>query len=183
MSGGDVIYRLERLTLTYSVEEDRLCLAALEQGGQQLVFWLTQRFCRVLIPKLLQWLQAQDACQEEINQEGVRSEAQLLAARQARAEFVQPTVEPVQVEMSGVECREVLLSSVDVGSQEGVLTLLFPVKELEKALVAFNAEQLSQWLAIVHRRSVEASWPLDIWPSWFLLARQQPAKALSTGVH
>jgi len=137
---------LERLTLEYCAEQDRLRLAAsvevaqateagdaaeseVGRGQEQQevrVFWLTQRLCGLLLPRLFSWLQTDTlslAEQDDAEGEG-RSELgfeankplssqalALLAERQTAAQWLKSPVEPVEVPSKLGEAAEDLLET------------------------------------------------------------------------
>jgi hypothetical protein len=180
---------LEKLTVTYSSREDRLCMSAATHGGDTYVFWLTQRFGRVLLPRLIEWVenQGEGLLQPNLNERSSQRaslgpiNAKQAAKQQAQAQMQQRPSQPVQ---PAKDSLEQLLHSVDLKQLKQHLLLIIPLKESgNKVGVQFSQTALSQWLGIVYRAYVEAQWPLEIWPEWFSLAQEKPSELLDAKLH
>jgi len=170
------IVTLERLTLTYSALEDRLQLGASSNQGETLQFWLTQRFCTILAPKLFEWLEKSKHAQgtEEVPCE------EILMFQQASAQLQQAPTAAIEII---ADCPTKLVSTVDIKQEAEHLMLIFPVSENRKAVVAFTATNLSQWLAIIYMRFQEANWPLACWPVWFKNSQHKPVERQQLDLH
>jgi len=188
---------LERLTLEYSPEQDRLRLAAIAGGEVQegvvsgtdvQVFWLTQRFCGVLLPRLLAWV-------------GVSSEGgdlNDLAAQQARTQLAQLPSEPVRApehEFSGDDKTSDLgganqgpqafhlVNSLDIKEEVAHLSLILPLCEGGRAMVSFSLPHMCQWLATFYHGYCKSGWCMDVWPEWFLQAQRLEPAQLGASLH
>ena len=74
---------------------------------------------------------------------------------------------PVQL---GSNPDEWLVQSVDVGSNDQITKLTFKDEADQSVFLVLTAQQLRQWLSIVHAAWVKAEWHAGIWPAWVLSA-------------
>jgi len=177
-------FALERLTIRYSAFEDRIAIAGISPEGQGVTLWLTQRFCGLLLPKLLGWIEQIDRV-EPVRQRpqvavSTNVEAEKLAFKQVSAQLQKVAASPVQVPAGSQQC---LVQTVDVKQRAQIIQLGFPLAGGDVAIIPLKAVALSQCLAVFYARYREAAWPMTLWPDWFSQSQQQPAKALNAEVH
>jgi len=177
-------FTLERLTIRYSAFEDRIAIAGVSPDGQAVTLWLTQRFCALLMPKLLDWIEQQgsQSSSEPRTQTAIlpRAEAESLAFKQVSAQLQKTAASPVQVPAGSQQC---LVKTVDVKQRADIIQLAFPLAEGDCAIVPLKSVALSQCLAVFYARYREAAWPMTLWPDWFGQSQQQPSKALNAEMH
>lgn len=130
-------------------------------GQHQVVFWLTLRHCRRIVPALTACLESKNA------DETVVDRSLTLSCRQHAAEWEQrkkPSAKPV---MPSGEAHSVLPRQVTVACMEKGAALIFPLGNGKSAKLLMTLQELRQWLGILYRQFRQAGWPLDAWPEWF----------------
>lgn len=148
---------LEKVTLDYSEPEDRLKMSAqVAQGGEPMVFWLTQRFCRRLAQALCKHCERDGVEQSLLGQELQQ------ACRQREAEWEHKASEPV---MAVAASEATLLETVDLSFAPEQVRLQIPLAE-GAAVLPLSIKELRQWLSILYRMFKRAEWPMDCWPAW-----------------
>jgi len=123
---------LERLTVSYSQREDRLCVSAATGGGDITVFWLTQAFGNKLMSRLLDWLalggELPSSLAVDGKSVGARASAPLSARQaavgQAQAQAQQRPSKPV---VASETTEQHLLITVDLQQREENLLLIIPL--------------------------------------------------------
>ncbi len=157
---------LKKVTLQYIEIEDRIRMSAEFDGGEPAVFWLTQRLCRRLVPKLAGHLEY-SAQKSLLVDKGL-----MLSVQQHDAEWQQTLSEPVKV--VGL-ARSVLPEKVDLHCLAGGASIIFPFDgKGEQARLQMNMVELRQWMGVVYRQFRLAGWPMEVWPNWFALS--EPGK-------
>ncbi len=153
---------LQRVTTTYSADEDRMRLTGELADATVVEVWLTHRLLRRLLPALCQCFDQQGMALPSA--EMLHSFAQ----QAARAELAPQA--PVGVTPdSQAWCAH----SVDVTRFPEALLLTFRSAAGEHACLTLSALHLRQWLNIVHDHYLKAEWPLDDLPAW--LRAPEPA--------
>ena len=64
------------------------------------------------------------------------------------------------------DSQSFLVQEIDININNEGVRLLFKASENKQAELAFNIEQLRQWLAIIRSLWDKAEWPMSLWPSW-----------------
>ena len=146
---------LERITTEYVELEDRFRLSGEYENGQIIVLWLTQRLLVRLLPHLFKWLETQSA--GPIPQDIVQS-LELEAANAERGHEA-----PVPSAADSLQC---LVHSVDISPGSRILSVQFRASPEMSGQLHLNAQQLRQWLSILHALWKTAEWPSGIWPEW-----------------
>lgn len=152
---------LGRITTDYQEDEDRFRLVGEYENGQVVVLWLSQRLLVRLLPHLFKWLESQSA--SPIPQDLVQS----LEFEAARAEHCD--AEPV---LSSAESLRGLVLAVDITPGPDLVTIHFRADTNISGQVNLNAEQLRQWLGILHALWNAADWPNAVWPDWISPSEQ-----------
>ena len=151
---------LTRITADYVPQEDRIRLSGERAGGEPLAIWLSRRMLNRMLPVLLQWLEREGGKLPAVN----LSQAQTLqsfAQQAARASHTpQP---PVRVAPDG---ESWLAHSVDVSSSPQAVRLTFKAADGRAATLTLTAQQLRQWLGILHEVWTKAEWQGEVWPEW-----------------
>jgi len=170
---------LQKITVTYSPEEDRLRLTAAAGEQQTVVYWITRRMLGVLLTPMFKWLEGR-AGQGlgETNETVQRSKEARLAMAQSKAQASMTNETPVAASPNSTNH---LLSSVDVKTEPNRFLLLLPVEDA-KGVIPFEQESLLQWLNILHRIASQADWQLTQWPTWFIEG-QTPQQATQKALH
>lgn len=157
--------QIGRFSIVYDTAEDRLALDAAGADGGSTRLWITQRLCRGLVGALIPMLEtaAQPPPQTGEPPRPPRQQAAVQSWEQAvaMADFGKvPSVRPEPRTVVG------LVHTIQVRpvAQGVVLTLAFNPKGERTLELAVPA--LRQTLAVIHRLSVAAGWPTDIWPGW-----------------
>ncbi len=158
------MFNLQKITSEYSETEDRLQLTGEDENGRSITLCLTQRLLLRLIPHLLDWLANQTtvSSQDASTGEQAQNFMQGFAQQAAAAELAGET--PVQASATDTVClvREVDVTKIGLDA----VVLVFKTEGKEQAGLNLQAQQVRQWLAIVHSQWLRAEWSLGIWPSW-----------------
>jgi len=148
---------IQKITVRYDEQEDRLHFACEDEAGQVQSLWLTQRLTNRLAGALLSKL---DGTMAHLPN-GARETVQGWEQSAARA-LLSPS-SPVQ---SVAAVPYGLVNSIDISHTDGSFTLVFRWPEQSALALTMNALPLRQWLSIIHETYVKAGWPLEIWPVW-----------------
>lgn len=183
---------IEKLTTRYDENQDRICVDGQSTSGEVATLWLTNRLLLRLLPQLFEIVapgagvdhNAETVAAWELATARTRQKPQKAvlpppAVRQpASARAGKRTVEPPP-QPSGW-----LVQSINIKSSATRTLLVFRTASGEEASVAFTAEQLRQWLSIVHGQWRRAGWPLAVWPGWVKKAAvDTPRPSPATMVH
>lgn len=170
---------LKRVTTEMHDLEDRLQLVGEVESGEPVVFWLTQRLVKRLVPHLLSWLQPSSkgvsaaAPGPDYHTDAIQTFAQQAAIAQL------PEQPPVQaVQQDGIR----LIDSIDVVRTPDIISMTFKVGE-QKATLLMAQQPLRQWLAILHDQCRKGEWALDIWPDWIIDSAPSESQQVRTTVH
>lgn len=153
--------KLKKVTMQYIEIEDRIRMLADLDGDERAVFWLTQRLCKRLIPKLVHHLE-HSAPDSLLVEKGL-----MLSVQQHDAGWQQKYSEPVR--SSGLS-RSVLPERVDLLCPAGGAAIIFPLAEGKPARLQMTMLELRQWMAVVYRLFKVAGWSMEVWPQWFTLS-------------
>lgn len=145
--------------MTYHASEDRIRMTAQIKGGEQAVFWLTLRMCRLFVGSICRHLEKTGDHQARVEKNLQQS------CRQREAEWKHTPSPPVSLTP---QAMIVLPKSVKLSCSENGARFLFPFKEGNGALLQMSNLELRQWLAIMHKNFKKADWPMDVWPTWFM---------------
>jgi hypothetical protein len=171
MSGVSVVTTtLERITVEYVPQEDRVRLSGQRAGAAPLAIWLTRRLLDRLLAELLKWIENEAGDLPAAKGSGARGRLQTLPradvlqgfAQQAARERTTPQ-QPVRVTP---EDEAWLANSVGVGRGRSKIRLTFKSADGRTATVTLAAPLLRQWLNILHDTYRKAEWPLQVWPEW-----------------
>ncbi|AQV96477.1 hypothetical protein BJN34_21655 [Cupriavidus necator] len=153
------MFTIEKITVSYDAEEDRLHLAVSDAQQQALGLWLTRRLANQLVGVLLGELAESDT---PLTDAYVRAAIQ--AWEQAAANAQLKPLTPVRGDAVLPTC---LATSVDVMQAVGYVGLVFQVRESRPASLTLSHMALRQWLGIVHILYKKAEWPCEgLWPDW-----------------
>ena len=156
---------LKKVTLQYIEIEDRIRMSADLDGEEPMVFWLTQRLCRRLVPKLAHHLE-HSAPQSLLVDKGL-----MLSVQQHDAGWQQKYSEPVRI---GGLSPSVLPEKVNLVCPAEGASIIFPLADGKPARLQMTMLELRQWMAVVYRQFQVAGWPMEVWPEWFALS--EPGK-------
>jgi hypothetical protein len=150
---------LQKITTSYSDNEDRLCVAGQDGAGDAVVLWLTQRLANRLVRQFVAWLEdADDGRLAALAPDLRHSWAQEAAARQ-----LEPSA-PVRADRAA---PALLVTSVDLVREDGRYLMSFHRQgEADITTLTFSTTELRQWLGIVHHLYQAADWPRHAWPAW-----------------
>lgn len=146
---------LKRVTTEFIEAEDRLRLSGEVESAPPVVMWLTQRLAARLLPPLLQWLDRTTGLP-------LRREIIHGFAQEAAVAAIQPQP-PVQPPPAGEAWR---VEAIDVTPTEDGIGLVFRAPGGQAAGFGLTAQELRQWLAILHGTWLRAEWPQAVWPEW-----------------
>ena len=163
--------RIKTVTTSYNPDEDRLCMAAVDEAGQQRVLWVTRRMAERLVPALTQGMAAPAAeevppapdAQAQAPDKAAQSQAaQVYAQLEARlAHKAPPPVEPGPQTPQGL-VYEITLKASDNGARG----MEFHCRGLDSSELVLTPRELRLWLHQVHVGFRAAQWREDIWPAW-----------------
>ena len=153
---------LKRITTEYNAREDRIRLSGEADDSRVVVMWVTQRLFNRLLPPLLKHLEGQTRAnpQPELLQTFVQESARA-------------ALKPQPAVKAEPGATTWLASTIDVAGSKKLVRLTFRGADGQAATLALSAEQVRQWLDVMHKTWVKAGWPLDMWPAWI----KQPDQA------
>lgn len=153
------MFTIEKITVSYDAEEDRLRLAVCDGQEQTLSLWLTRRMANELIGMLLGELKVSGTSPTD---EYVHAALQAWEQSAANTEF-----KPLPPVRSESVSSGSLVRSVDVMQAGGHFGLVFQSRENRSASLTLSSTGLRQWLGIVHKLYGKAEWPCEgLWPDW-----------------
>ena len=158
---------LTKVTVTYSEVEDRICMSALLQESEPVMFLLTLRLCRLLVRALT------DHLERSVSGSDLLDIGLLLTCQQRDAEWQHEPSEPVRFSKG---LQVLLPERVDLSYTAESAVLLFSVGDGDIAQLPMSMQELRQWLGIVHRQFKRADWPMDVWPEWFIPTAPGPGR-------
>ena len=170
---------LKRITTEMHDLEDRLQLVGELASGGTVVFWLTQRLVKRLVPHLLSWLQPSStgvtaaAPVPDFHIDAIQTFAQQAAIAQLPE---QPPVQAAQQDST------LLIDAIDVVRTPEIIALTFKAGE-QKATLLMAQQPLRQWLAILHDQCRKGEWALDIWPDWIIDSARSESQQVRATVH
>lgn len=146
---------LERITVIYSEDQDRIAINAAVRDGGTARLWLTQRLANRLIPVLINQIKPrhEDPIYVDI----------MAGVAQQRAVARQEPQAPVKVTEPD---HEWLISKIDLQMPTSGTVVIFYDASGKSARVAFRTEVLRQWLSILQRAYTAAEWRGTDWPEW-----------------
>jgi hypothetical protein len=152
---------LQRLTMEYVANEDRLSLTANVQSGGTARLWLTRRIADRMVAALATSLQPRHRD---------RAYAELLDA------FAQQHAEQRHEPLARVKAdspdHEWLVRKLTLRFPESGVLIILTGAEGEEARMVLSAELLRQWLGILRKVYHTAEWTTESWPE---AARSRPA--------
>lgn len=150
---------LQKITTSYSDDEDRLCVAGQNAAGDAVVLWLTQRLANRLVRQLVAWLEEED----DDRLAALAPDLHHSWAQQAAARQLEPSA-PVRADRAA---PAMLVSSVDLAREDGRYFMSFHRRgDADITTLTFSTTELRQWLGIVHHLYQAADWPRHPWPTW-----------------
>ena len=167
--------RIKTVTTSYNQDEDRLCLAVVDEAGQQRVLWLTRRLAERLVPALTQGMSvAATEVEEPPSAGGQGGEPEAAAPQEAKAQAAQvyaqlearlshKEVPPVQ---PGPQTPQGLVHEITLKAGDGLRGLQFHCRSMTPCELFLNPRELRQWLQLVRSCFHAAQWREDVWPSW-----------------
>ena len=150
--------RLQKVTLKYVDEQDRLAMLAEGSDERSYAFWITRRLMSVLITHFTDLFSAdskKSQHQKMIDNLMLESEAQ--SAIQHHDKNTPPVNSDDLVE-------QVLITTLDVSHSDSLVALTWRTADKQFQLALTQAE-FFQWLAAIKKTLHEAQWVL-VWPSW-----------------
>lgn len=157
--------QLKRVTTEMDEHEDRLRLVGELESGEPVVFWLTQRLLKRMLPHLLSWLQPASSAKRAAPVPDYHTDAvQSFAQQAAVAELAVQTPVVANTLEHGTRW---LVDSIDVTRTPDIIALTFKSGE-HKATLMLAPQPLRQWLSILHNQCLVAEWAMDVWPEWIV---------------
>ncbi len=148
---------LKRVTTEFVASEDRIRVAGLTEDGQKVVLWLTRRMLGLLLPVLLQQLDAQFASELREHRDALQEFAQQAA---------RDTLERTERVAADAQAETLLVTSVDVGQMEQGTLLTFRNEAETSYRLPLRGEALRQWMHILYQADCNGNWQLPQWPAW-----------------
>ena len=146
---------LERITVVYSEDQDRIAINAAVRDGGIARLWLTQRLANRLIPALINLIKPrhEDPTYVDI----------MAGVAQQRAVARQEPQTPVKVTEPN---HEWLINKIDLQMPPSGTVIIFYDASGQSARVIFQGDLLRQWLSILQRAYTGAEWRGTDWPDW-----------------
>lgn len=157
--------KLEKVTLTFIDEEDRIRLSAQTPEGEVVVLWLTQRLANRLIPVLRDWLskQVKDGLNADVYHQFEQQAAQQASASETAV-------------VASCHSHAWLIHRVDVSYSPTQMTLIFKGKEeAQSAQMTLVNTAMRQWFDILYRVYQRADWHCADWPLWMHQLSAEPS--------
>ena len=153
MDSKDEDLILTRVTLSYSVDEDRIRFIGLKTSGERICLWLTQRLVNRLVPVLNKIAEAhliQESCEIAAVQNGLEQSS-----------------DSVESEIP-LDCDEgsesFLVRAIDVtGQPNQIILLLRGVNPADRVLFSLPAKSLGRWFSGLRECFRLAEWSQDVW--------------------
>ncbi len=153
---------INKITVAYVPEEDRLRLAVQSIKGDHLTLWLTARLAVRLVECLIRELEKK--VDNQANQNPLQAMNQFNQWQQSASQGSIPVVKEVPSQQEG---PTILINAVDVGCRGDGYILTFRWSTEDGVRMVFDSKQIRQWLQIVYGQFKIARWPLTVWPVWF----------------
>jgi hypothetical protein len=161
---------LQRVTIEYIAQEDRIRLSGQRAEARPLAIWLTRRLLDRLMPELLRWIEREGGDLLGANTSDANQNAAIVPRGDMLHSFAQQAArtrlthqEPVRV---AADDEAWLAQSVTVSCGGRAIRLTFHAASGQDATVTFTTQPLRQWLNILHDSYLKAEWPLQVWPEW-----------------
>ena len=149
---------LQKITLNYSSEQDRLQLLALSGDEDSYSFWITRNLLKLLIGYLGDKFSPKASLpghQRIVNE--LLLETQVQSAVQQHDKSVSP--------VSNNDLKEsFLITSVDISVSEPKVTLVWKSPETQ-FLLSLSRAEFFQWLSAMRKALMKADWDIG-WPDW-----------------
>ncbi|MFA5546954.1 MAG: hypothetical protein WDA10_00305 [Porticoccaceae bacterium] len=174
---------LEKVTLLYVVEEDRIKLQGQTKGNDKITLWFTQRLFLRLIPMLIRHLDQRVDVESDLPRK-VSSPSQRAAMQsflQDKAMAGRGAAAPVVIDDQPL--IDQLVVTLDLSQQRRGVVLKFPVEGERLVALPLTQDYIRHWLSVVYGLFVKASWPLDVWPEWVKEAHRRDAKPSLDQLH
>ena len=155
---------LEKVTLSYVEDEDRIRLSAQCPKNEVVVLWLTQRLSSRLIPILRDWLlkQVQDESHADVLHQFEQQAAQQAGTTETAVEV-------------STDSQAWLINRIDVSYSSTQMTLTFKGKEeSQSAQMTMVNKAMRQWFDILYRVYQRADWQCADWPLWMHQVSSEP---------
>lgn len=166
-------HTVQKVTLAYDEQEDRLRLAMQDANGQLLTLWLTQRLANRLARVLVDRLDSRLLAVASIEGRQADAHATIQGWEQAVAMAQFEHSAPVRSDVSALQG---LIHSIDISERGDTTVLVFRWPADDTATLALEASHLRQWLAILYQDYGRAQWPTaEVWPAWMV----DPATAVA----
>lgn len=146
---------IKRMTTEFIAAEDRLRISGEIADAPPAVMWLTHRLASRLLPHLLQWLDRQTGV--PLRREIIHGFAQEAAVAELHP---QAPVQAAPLQQAW------LIETIDIAPAEERIALAFRARATSAVHVSLTAQELRQWLAIMHAHWVRAGWSTAAWPEW-----------------
>jgi len=145
--------QVKRVSTVYVPAQDRFRLAAEMEDGQVHAMWLTQRLLRLLIEPLSRHLQ--QTLPRTPREQVKRTYVELMekVGRKSAAPIA-----------AAAPSAEWLIDAVNVSFKEPAVHLLFKGEDGHEAVMEIDAIKLRVWMGLLHRKSLKAGWPGQLWP-------------------
>lgn len=167
--------RLQKLTTTYSADEDRMIVRARavqsEADGEVLVLHFTQRLLLLFMPHFLDWIAGDETAWleegEEMSAEAFHAahltQHLLQGAAQGATASMRPQQTPVEVPEA---VAPLVITRIDLKKSLDSLQLTLCVGDEPRAALVLSRPAARQWLDILWTHWRRADWPLHLWPDW-----------------
>jgi hypothetical protein len=175
---------LEKVTMIYVAEEDRVKMQAEFKNGQKGNFWLTQRLCLSLVPVIIDHLDNTLGQQVSSFKQGAGSRVQ----KDSVQSFYQDSAMAKRGKIAPVVTAkkpdiDMLVVTMDIDRKKQGVVLKFPIPEIGQAVLPMKHDHARQWLSILCELFAKASWPMHIWPVWITESIKQGKQAELGAIH
>lgn len=154
---------VRRFTTRYDPTEDRIKLLVELTSDDVRVLMLTRRLLNRLLPALLQGLEKAPAVTEVPKPQA--QAAQRFAQTAAVSGIAKQKAVAPAADVAG-QTTQYLVSSIDLQSGKGGLSLHFKSGETLVQAMPLNEDGLRQWLNVMFRQYEAGGWHETFWPKW-----------------
>ncbi len=156
--GNIPLVTLQKITLNYSDEQDRLLLLASGDDNQSYGFWLTRKLMKLLVKHFIKKF---SPATRPTSHDRIVEELLLETHAQSAIQQHDKNTTPVSTNSLG---QVLLIISVDISISDQLISLGWKSSDKQFKLGLSHAE-FFQWLYALRNTLINSDWDIQ-WPSW-----------------